>query len=92
MAEHTPTDEEARAAFVTGEIRDGEGSDWDDLMPSAEADWDRWITAHDARVKAEALREAAEHYGTDENGEPGVPICAEDLLHRAARIEQEASR
>ena len=54
--EYTPTTEEVRAVYVAGTpphmvtVTDGN------------AEFDRWLAAHDRAVKAEALREAAEGY------------------------------
>src|SRR5690606_22348902 len=53
MSEQTPTTEQVRAAFVArhGELRPTE----------ARRVFERWLVAHDAEVKAEALEEAPDN-------------------------------
>ena len=56
MAEHTPTTEDVLATYGLARNRSG-------VPPyAAEAEFDRWLTEHDAQVAAKALREwAAAH-------------------------------
>lgn len=56
--EYVPSDEDVRESYVTGQIRDGYGADWDDLEPGAVMHFDAWLAAHDARVRRDAAREA----------------------------------
>lgn len=51
--QYTPDEAEVRDGYVTGMIRDGEGSDWDEYREGATADFDRFI----AQVRAEAWDE-----------------------------------
>ena len=73
---YTPDDEEIFSAYADAEFG----------TPSVEVlvGWDRWLAARDARVRAEALRDAADAWGDG----------TQEFLHywlygRAASIEQE---
>ena len=50
---YTPSTDEVRAGWITGETRDGLGVDHDDLQPGVAAEFDRWLTG----VKAQAWDE-----------------------------------
>ena len=53
--EYTPSDEQVRTTFVEGASEDAYAMSWHE--PYAEA-YDRWLAAHDARVRRDAAREA----------------------------------
>lgn len=55
-------------------------------------EYQRWLAAHDAKARAEALREAyADLQAYTDSGAPfGHRPVEEFLLHRADRIEREA--
>lgn len=61
MAEYTPSDDQVRTTFVEGASEDAYAMSWHE--PYAEA-YDRWLAAHDARVRREAAREALDGLST----------------------------
>lgn len=70
-AEYTPTTEDVTTAALAGGIY-------------SEAEFDRWLAAHDAEVRAEALREAAKvsrAYSTDSRD---IPSHVADVLAERA--------
>lgn len=95
--DYTPTTEQVRRAYTTG-MRQA-------FIASAGAhssEFDRWLAAHDARVKAEALRDAAQNM--DEWNVEAIVVTGEEddedtwqewtvadwLTDRADTIEKEA--
>ena len=58
MTDYTPTTEDVQAAYGGRAVlgTPAMAANYEE----AEAQFDRWLAAHDAKVKAEALREAAD--------------------------------
>ena len=83
---YTPDEEQVRAAYVEMEHFKSRG------MSDREADsaeFDRFI----AKVKADALREAADEYATSNREQThGVTSVLMFMHHRADRIEREAGQ
>lgn len=79
MSEYMPTTEDVKNCYVYA----GEGLDGNTVKPvrTARSEFDRWLSDHDRKVAAEALRTEAFSglYGT---------FAQERLLTRADRIEQ----
>ena len=55
MSDYTPTTDEVRDRYAWGRSDVGYVS-----YDEAEAEFNQWLAAHDAKVKADALRDAAE--------------------------------
>ena len=77
MTNHTPTTEQVRQAYAVAHETTGASMD--------ECEFDRWLAAHNRKIAAEALRDAA--------GDMHRSWCQEDgpsdwLDIRADRIEQ----
>jgi phage terminase Nu1 subunit (DNA packaging protein) len=85
MAEYAPTTHELRAEWVVSRVR-GDGIPWD----AAQAEFNRWLAAHDAEVAAKALREAARciEAGADSQNKWTIRNWLRD---RAERIQGGAS-
>lgn len=67
MGEYVPTMEEVHDSIARGGLRIAGGRYGDDPRDA----FDRWLAAHDAQVKAEALRDAAAMFRQRHNdGEP----------------------
>lgn len=64
MSEYTPSLDEARDRYADARAGVGEWTRFDDsvlrAVEDAYAEFDRWLADHDAKVRAEALREAAD--------------------------------
>ena len=103
MSEYTPTTEQVRVAYQ-------DHRDFQSIMKGldrpgdveAGREFDRWLSAHDAEVKAEALREAAkaheaERLVVDTESMPhqdrlGYVTVSQWLRVRATRIKKEDPR
>lgn len=92
MAEYTPSTEQVRRYWQYGvnAWMAGVADDRDDGPDgSIGAEFDRWLKAHDAKVAAATLREAADDVGRHGSGD--IRLWARDadtwLLERAERIE-----
>lgn len=82
--QHTPSDEDVRESFVRGETTGGEDAVWwDDLVPGAQAEYDRWLAAHDARVRRDVAREALDGYAKtlDDLTAPAPHLEADRVRH-----------
>jgi len=54
MSEYTPTTEQVESDWISAQIT--ESDYWDALTEEeAQARWDRWLAAHDARVRVDTL-------------------------------------
>jgi hypothetical protein len=53
--EYTPTGSDIKSSYIEGSIGDGSVTNQDDDRLEASADFDRWLAAHDAQIRAEAL-------------------------------------
>lgn len=91
--QYTPTTEEVREYVEVG----GEPRPWEEVTPESEskeaaraAAFDRWLAAHDAQVRADALREAGDGVLRIHNGTSRASEYAHDyrdwLLDEAERI------
>ena len=98
----TPTTERVRDLY-----RGATGWRWEDhddhtdlsrLRASLAAEFDAWLAEHDAKVRADALREAADKFEQNPDGEWGFWMdyqgwsmdATEPLREEADRIEREA--
>lgn len=85
---YTPTTEDIRAAYENRAIigPPAMAADYEE----AAAQFDRWLAAHDAKVKAEALREVADSFSPDvRRGAPIHPaLISAALRSRADKIEK----
>ena len=59
MDKHTPTTDVVESAYVRQRASERRFFYDDRTRPRARAEFNRWLVAHDAEVKTEALREAA---------------------------------
>lgn len=100
MSEYTPSLDEARDRYADARAGVGEWTRFDDsvlrAVEDAYAEFDRWLADHDAKVRAEALREAAEGMRPGVRGSTCNEACHRAdqiaLEMRADRIEQAAGR
>lgn len=60
MAEYTPSDEQVRTTFVEGASEDAYAMSWHEQYAEA---YDRWLAAHDARVRRDAAEEVRRYIG-----------------------------
>ncbi|MTE24851.1 hypothetical protein [Microbacterium sp. ZXX196] len=90
MAEFTPTTDEIEARWMEGFEGDAGASKADRLERYDQ--FQRWLAEHDAKVRADALREAhADLQAYTDAGAPFGHRPVEDfLLSRADHIEKEA--
>ena len=80
MSDYTPTTDEVRDAYVdTGWAADGSLSD-----PRDPDEFDRWLAAHDAEVRAQALREAADELDLPGSTATGYYASEQDSGYRDA--------
>lgn len=89
--DYTPTMQRAEDRYWLATVNE-EGARLRAGEEEARAEFRAWLAAHDAKVRAEALREAyadLESY-TDSGAPFGHRPVEEFLLHRADRIEREA--
>ena len=99
MSKYTPSLDEARDRYADARVGVGEWTRFDEAVrravEDAYAEFDRWIAAHDAKVRAEALREAARGMRPGIRGGTCNKACHEadkiTLEVRADRIERKAS-
>jgi hypothetical protein len=54
--EYTPTGSDIKSSYIEGSIGDGSVTNQDDDRLGASADFDRWLAAHDAQIRADALK------------------------------------
>lgn len=77
MSEYTPTDAEVREDFAypwEGFVQD---------RPGRLAAFDRWLAAHDAKVKAEVLRAEADEWSAKAKTIETMYKTPDDVLHQA---------
>ena len=79
--EYTPTTDMIRRAYVYERVANGMG----EPLPVAEAEYDRWLEAHDREVAEKTLRDAVGAVGSGRRV-PDEPEWAQWLLDRAAAI------
>ena len=82
-----PTDDDMREQFVAGAMVTG----FAHSRSEAREDWAAWLVAHDAEVRAQALREAADELDRQPaKAKHGLPMMlrADWLRDRANCIEQ----
>lgn len=88
MSDYTPTKDHIVSWLMEGAYT-GQGADH-----RAEA-FDAWLAEHDAKVRAEALRDAVEALTftvSDITGYKYQALATEELLDMADRIEKEAGQ
>ena len=88
MSDYTPTTDEVRDRYAWGRSDVGYVS-----YDEAEAEFDQWLAEHDAKVKADALRDAAEAWAEDpESVDSETPADTRNWMRdRADKIEKEGA-
>ena len=76
--EYVPSDEQVRTTFVEGASEDAYAMSWHE--PYAEA-YDRWLAAHDARVRRDALTALADHWDETVSEHAGRPLFSASGTH-----------
>ena len=89
MSDYTPSTDEVRDRYAWGRSDVGYVS-----YDEAEAEFNQWLAEHDAKVKADALRDAAEAWAEDpESVDSETPADTRNWMRdRADKIEKEAGR